>query len=67
MPLEGMDMAHGKDGPHQDDFPHASDQIANDADGLHNMHDAGDHYGQSFHLVLHHLLVTTIDMNLVIK
>ncbi|AAW70771.1 hypothetical protein EJB10_03075 [Wolbachia endosymbiont of Brugia malayi] len=48
MLSEGMDMAHGEDGPHQDDFPHASDQIANDADGLHNMHNAGDHYGQSF-------------------
>ncbi|NUY39246.1 hypothetical protein GO684_00620 [Wolbachia endosymbiont of Litomosoides brasiliensis] len=48
MLSEGMDMAHGEEGPHQDDFPHASDQIANNADGLRDMRDAGDYHGQSF-------------------
>lgn len=65
MPSEEMDMAHGDDGHHSDDYPHANNEIAHNADGLQDMHDAGDHHDQSFHLVLHHLLAMTTDMNLV--
>ncbi|MGL9762578.1 MAG: hypothetical protein ACR5LB_10745 [Wolbachia sp.] len=47
-PSEGMDTGHGDGVPHPDDYPHASKEMANDAEGLHDIHDAGDHHGQSF-------------------
>ncbi|BAO99402.1 hypothetical protein [Wolbachia endosymbiont of Cimex lectularius] len=48
MPSEGMDTGHGDGVPYPDDYPHASNEMAHDAEGLHDMHDAGDHHGQSF-------------------
>jgi hypothetical protein len=48
MQSEGMDMAHGDDGHHSDDYPHANNEIVHNSDGLQDMHDAGDHHGQSF-------------------
>ncbi|MDR2978476.1 MAG: hypothetical protein LBU56_03625 [Rickettsiales bacterium] len=48
IPSEGMDMGHGDGGPHPDDYPHASNEMAHSAEGLHDMHDAGDYHGQSF-------------------
>ncbi|RDD35366.1 hypothetical protein Wcon_00489 [Wolbachia endosymbiont of Cylisticus convexus] len=45
----GEDMpSEGDGGPHPDDYPHANNEIAHSADGLHDMHDAGDYHGQSF-------------------
>ncbi len=48
MPSEGMGMDYGDEGHHPDDYPHSNNEIAQSADGLHDMHDAGDHHGQSF-------------------
>ncbi|QKX02976.1 hypothetical protein GOY07_02035 [Wolbachia endosymbiont of Litomosoides sigmodontis] len=48
MLSEGMGIANSEEGLHQDDFPHASNQIANNANGLHDIHDAGNYHGQSF-------------------
>ncbi|CAG5057224.1 unnamed protein product [Parnassius apollo] len=48
MPSEGMDVAHGDDVPNSDDYPHANNEMAHNDDGLQDMHDAGDHHGQSF-------------------
>ncbi|MCA4775349.1 hypothetical protein IHO40_04570 [Wolbachia endosymbiont of Mansonella ozzardi] len=48
MLSEGMGMSHVDGGPHPGDYPHANNEIAHSAEGLHDMHDAGDHHGQSF-------------------
>ncbi|CAG4971949.1 unnamed protein product [Parnassius apollo] len=37
---EGMDVDHGDEGSHSDDYPHANNEIAYNADGLQDMYDA---------------------------
>ncbi|MGL9733150.1 MAG: hypothetical protein ACR5KW_04020 [Wolbachia sp.] len=48
MPSGEMNTSHIDEIPHSNDYPHASNEMAHDAEGFHDIHDAGNHHSQSF-------------------
>ncbi|WP_168464556.1 hypothetical protein [Wolbachia endosymbiont of Ctenocephalides felis wCfeT] len=51
-PEDGMQhegaQGGGMEGPDPNDYPHANNAMAHDAEGLHDMHNEGNYRGQSF-------------------